>query len=201
MHFFQANRLVYTWALFSVGGSTYCAQQCFLHCGGTVVTALPSCEGGGSGSTGPVSKVITHPNDRSSKAEMPVRVLRLKLTKTSVCEKTREGTLSFSSDPEVSDKPHLRTRHVCLIVIGFAVKRILIAIFCCICVFGYLHGWRKEAFASYYGLRMTPEICPQFNALTPQKNAVLWDSLSVNISSPEFKTRAIDWLSGAVRIP
>ena len=132
---------------------------------------------------------------------MPVRVLRLKLTMTSVCEKTREGTLSFSSDPEVSDKPHLRTRHVCLIVIGFAVKRILIAIFCCICVFGYLHGWRKEAFASYYGLRMTPEICPQFNALTPQKNAVLWDSLSVNISSPEFKTRAIDWLSGAVRIP
>lgn len=43
--------------------------------------------------------------------------------------------------------------------------------------------------------------CPQVNVLVPQANAPLWDSLKVEISTPEFKSKAIDWLAGSVRIP
>ena len=43
--------------------------------------------------------------------------------------------------------------------------------------------------------------CPQVNVLMPQTNAPLWDSLNVELSTPEFKSKAIDWLAGSVRIP
>jgi len=43
--------------------------------------------------------------------------------------------------------------------------------------------------------------CPQVNAVTPQKNADLWNTLNDRISTPEFKESAINWLGGAVRVP
>ncbi|TFK71649.1 carboxypeptidase S [Pluteus cervinus] len=44
-------------------------------------------------------------------------------------------------------------------------------------------------------------ICPQAGVLTPQRNATFWVNLGDHIQSEAFKTRAIDWLAGAVQVP
>jgi hypothetical protein len=53
----------------------------------------------------------------------------------------------------------------------------------------------------YFSGGLSTQTCPQVDALTPQATADLWDSLNAKISTPEFKAKAIKWLSGAVRIP
>ncbi|KAG1751297.1 uncharacterized protein EDB91DRAFT_598921 [Suillus paluster] len=45
------------------------------------------------------------------------------------------------------------------------------------------------------------ELCPQADALVPEKNGGVWESLGHTYSTEEFKARAVDWLGGAVRIP
>ena len=45
------------------------------------------------------------------------------------------------------------------------------------------------------------DLCPQASALYPSENGDLWKTVGGVISSEEFKTRAIDWLGGAVRVP
>lgn len=44
-------------------------------------------------------------------------------------------------------------------------------------------------------------VCPQVGQLLPDANKDLWDKLSGQISSDEFKATAINWLGGAVRVP
>jgi len=43
--------------------------------------------------------------------------------------------------------------------------------------------------------------CPQADILVPQANSALWNSLGAVYASDDFKTRAVDWLGGAVRVP
>ncbi|KAF8074977.1 carboxypeptidase S [Lyophyllum atratum] len=43
--------------------------------------------------------------------------------------------------------------------------------------------------------------CPQSDPLVPVRNGALWESLSATFGTEPFKVQAIDWLSGAVRIP
>ncbi|KAF8070006.1 hypothetical protein FPV67DRAFT_1578960 [Lyophyllum atratum] len=43
--------------------------------------------------------------------------------------------------------------------------------------------------------------CAQSDPLVPDKNGALWESLSATFGTEPFKVKAIDWLSGAVRIP
>ena len=45
------------------------------------------------------------------------------------------------------------------------------------------------------------ESCPQADVLVPQANGALWNSLGALYTSDDFKTRAVDWLGGAVRVP
>ena len=44
------------------------------------------------------------------------------------------------------------------------------------------------------------ESCPQVDALVPQANGALWNSLGMAYASNDFKIRAAEWLGGAVRI-
>lgn len=44
-------------------------------------------------------------------------------------------------------------------------------------------------------------VCPQVGQLLPDSNKELWEKLSDQISTDEFKTTAIQWLSGAVQVP
>ena len=42
--------------------------------------------------------------------------------------------------------------------------------------------------------------CPQADALVPQASGALWNTLGAVYASDDFRTRAVDWLGGAVRI-
>lgn len=43
--------------------------------------------------------------------------------------------------------------------------------------------------------------CAQVPALTPERNGPLWNAVGEEISGDAYKTRAINWLSGAVQVP
>lgn len=43
--------------------------------------------------------------------------------------------------------------------------------------------------------------CLQAHVIHPVENEKLWSEISSIIGTDDYKTRAIDWLAGAVRIP
>jgi len=45
------------------------------------------------------------------------------------------------------------------------------------------------------------KICPQWDPLYPKQHAELWESLKRDFDEKAFRTRAVAWLGGAVRIP
>ena len=44
-------------------------------------------------------------------------------------------------------------------------------------------------------------ICPQAEALYPDRHAPLWESLGKDFSQNAFTLKAAEWLGGAVRVP
>lgn len=44
-------------------------------------------------------------------------------------------------------------------------------------------------------------MCPQVGPVYPSSNAGVYKDMSELIGTPEFEKRAIEWLSGAVRVP
>lgn len=59
-----------------------------------------------------------------------------------------------------------------------------------------------QSIQKHYGKhRKTTHVCPQADDLTPQVNSDLWHDVSQVIGTDAFKTRAIDWIAGAVRVP
>jgi len=44
-------------------------------------------------------------------------------------------------------------------------------------------------------------LCPQAKPITPIKHSAIWDSLVGKSATDEHEARAIEWLSGAVRVP
>ena len=60
----------------------------------------------------------------------------------------------------------------------------------------------------YFGSGGTPldranldDLCPQAGRLFPSESHDLWSNLSAEVASPDFRSQAIEWLSGAVRVP
>src|SRR6266571_1690618 len=45
------------------------------------------------------------------------------------------------------------------------------------------------------------KICPQADALYPDRHARLWESLGKDFDRDAFTLRAVEWLGGAVRVP
>jgi len=44
-------------------------------------------------------------------------------------------------------------------------------------------------------------LCPQVNPIAPTKHSAIWESFVERTTTDEYKTRAIEWLGGAVRVP
>ena len=44
-------------------------------------------------------------------------------------------------------------------------------------------------------------LCPQAKSIIPLKHSEVWESLVERSTTDEYKTRAIEWLGGAVRVP
>ena len=64
----------------------------------------------------------------------------------------------------------------------------------------YFSNIFTENVATYW-YRSDGESCPQADVLIPQAHSALWNSLGAAYASENFKTRAVDWLGGAVRVP
>lgn len=66
----------------------------------------------------------------------------------------------------------------------------------CQCLF-----WKYAAFDNLLGGNKGVDLCPQATELVPQKNVKVWRSLGETFRTKDFKTRAVNWLGGAVRVP
>lgn len=64
-----------------------------------------------------------------------------------------------------------------------------------------LHLLSHFSFGLKLGNVSSTSRCPQADVVTPEKNSNLWDQLNEKIGGANFKQDAINWLSGAVRIP
>lgn len=104
----------------------------------------------------------------------------------SLNEKGDQGVLPTTVEavPAARPKPFWRTRKF-LVLLGLYV-----------CV--HLGHEAKE---NSYLFNSGEAACPQADVLTPTKNADVWTALNDKIGTPAFKTSAVDWLSGAVRVP
>ena len=52
-----------------------------------------------------------------------------------------------------------------------------------------------------FGRLNDAKICPQADALYPDRHTSLWESLGKDFSQDAFTLRAVEWLGGAVRVP
>ncbi|KAL4268882.1 peptidase M20A family protein [Pleurotus pulmonarius] len=68
------------------------------------------------------------------------------------------------------------------------------------CGYTLLFVTRRELFPLKRG-HHDEELCFQPTELTPIKNGDLWADIGATIGTDAFKTKAIDWLAGAVRVP
>ncbi|KAJ6621352.1 hypothetical protein B0H10DRAFT_2163162 [Mycena sp. CBHHK59/15] len=70
----------------------------------------------------------------------------------------------------------------------------------CFCLSVLAHSYRYLELDVYLAPSAAPS-CPQVDVLVPERDAHLWGSIGDLIATSEFKTRAIDWLAGAVQVP
>ncbi|KAF4569828.1 hypothetical protein EYR40_008808 [Pleurotus pulmonarius] len=77
-------------------------------------------------------------------------------------------------------------------------RRLLV--FTVACGYALLSVTRREFSPLKHGHR-DEDLCFQANELIPDKNGDLWTDVGSTISTDAFKTKAIDWLAGAVRVP
>ena len=52
-----------------------------------------------------------------------------------------------------------------------------------------------------FNAKSSESLCPQASELVPHKNGKIWRHLTETFSTDVFKSRAINWLGGAVRVP
>lgn len=45
------------------------------------------------------------------------------------------------------------------------------------------------------------DLCPQAPELIPVKNNALWETLTEIYGTEAFRSKAVDWLSGAIQVP
>ncbi|KAL5531518.1 hypothetical protein ACEPAG_4395 [Sanghuangporus baumii] len=58
----------------------------------------------------------------------------------------------------------------------------------------------RDSYITLYSVPSKP-LCPQLGELVPVKNRVLWDALDAKLHTVKFKEKAVEWLSGAIKIP
>jgi len=74
----------------------------------------------------------------------------------------------------------------------------------CLCALGMgsfvLRTVTPELAAPELSVNVREGLCPQVKPMTPVKHSAIWDKLVEKSATEEYKARAIEWLSGAVRI-
>jgi Gly-Xaa carboxypeptidase len=116
----------------------------------------------------------------------------------------REGSLTPLTAPSAR-RPRSRVRSTLrwTVVLAVVAQGLLIVYPSALgAVFNTVSNGRA-AIADAFIRTKTNRVCPQEEALVPQRdiNAKLWETLGKDISTEEFKERAVKWHSGAVQIP
>ena len=74
----------------------------------------------------------------------------------------------------------------------------------CLCALGMggfvLRTVAPELAAPELSANVRDRLCPQAKPMTPAKHSAIWDKLVEKSATEEYKARAIEWLSGAVRV-
>ncbi|KAI0675538.1 carboxypeptidase S [Trametes maxima] len=100
--------------------------------------------------------------------------------------------------PEPVSQPQKKTRCVGRTLVKGLV--VVLALLTCLHSFEVVDlssCWSKEAAA----VDASADQCVQASTVVPKKNAELWQSLGNTIDSDAYKSRAVEWLGGAVRVP
>ena len=63
------------------------------------------------------------------------------------------------------------------------------------------HKWLWHCIQSISLDTANSNVCPQVPELIPVKNNALWETLTEIYGTEAFRSKAIDWLSGAIQIP
>ncbi|KAI0352309.1 carboxypeptidase S [Trametes cingulata] len=113
----------------------------------------------------------------------------------SVCDEKTRFASAYMPEPVSQGQAQRRTRCMGRML----VKGLVVVLTLLIC----LHSLDVVDLRSYLpdDTDASAEQCPQAAALVPEKNADLWRDLGKTIASDAFKSRAVEWLAGAVRFP
>lgn len=65
----------------------------------------------------------------------------------------------------------------------------------------YYTHWTYQSDVGLIGHKESSSGCTQADVLRPSKHHDLWTDITQQIGSPEFRSQAVQWLSGAVQIP
>ncbi|KAF9786336.1 carboxypeptidase S [Thelephora terrestris] len=103
----------------------------------------------------------------------------------------QKGLLSMF-DPVKLDRPPSRKR-VKTLVIGLCLGAVGAAGFA-------LRSIIPTFAVQESSVHVANELCPQARSMTPVKHSAIWNTLVERSASEEFKERAVEWLSGAVKI-
>ncbi|KAI0629289.1 carboxypeptidase S [Trametes polyzona] len=98
--------------------------------------------------------------------------------------------------PEPVSQPRPRTRCVGRTLVKGLV--VVLAFLTCLHAFEVLD---LRSCLSERIVDVTAAQCPQATAVLPEKNSNLWTSLGKEFDTDKFKSRAVEWLGGAVRVP
>ncbi|KAL5513065.1 hypothetical protein ACEPAH_3463 [Sanghuangporus vaninii] len=66
---------------------------------------------------------------------------------------------------------------------------------------GIWNALDRTGILDYTAPASTSGVCPQADILFPVRNKAVWDTFGAQIDTNDFKSKAIDWLGGAVRVP
>ncbi|KAF8624386.1 hypothetical protein AX17_007148, partial [Amanita inopinata Kibby_2008] len=80
------------------------------------------------------------------------------------------------------------------------VRSTLIALCLAACAFTFIQVAISDAVFPF-NVNEDVDLCPQAEVLVPERNGELWNSVGETIGTDIFKTRAIDRLAGAVKVP
>jgi hypothetical protein len=97
-----------------------------------------------------------------------------------------------------------RRRLLRVLVIGAIVSAGFVALKpsnCGLSAFEELRFNNRYLLADFWPKKDAAATCPQVDALLPESNGALWTSIGDKILTDPFKSQAVSWLSGAVKVP
>ncbi|KAI0367059.1 carboxypeptidase S [Pilatotrama ljubarskyi] len=109
-----------------------------------------------------------------------------------------KARLAFSYMPEPVSQPQSQKKARC---VGRTLVKGLVVVLALLTCLHSLDVIDLRSCLSGDAADLSAAQCPQATAVVPEKNGELWMDLGKTVASEAFKSRAVEWLGGAVRVP